>query len=55
MNVKDLSGNYELTIANQHFKMEITGEPSKPKIVMRSPLRKKEYDDDIISEMVREY
>jgi len=35
INVKDLSGNYELTIANQQFKMEITGEPNKPKIVVK--------------------
>jgi imidazolonepropionase-like amidohydrolase len=35
MTVKDLTGNYELTIDNQQFKMEITGEPSRPKIVIK--------------------
>ena len=58
MNVKDLSGNYELTIANQHFKMEITGEPSKPKIVIKKDTVKLtssiNYNDDWVGLIIKD-
>ena len=58
MNVKDLSGNYELTIANQHFKMEITGEPNKPKIVIKKDTVKLtssiNYNDDWVGLIIKD-
>ena len=58
MNIKDLSGNYELTIANQHFKMEITGEPSKPKIVIKKDTVKLtssiNYNDDWVGLIIKD-